>query len=56
MYMPIDNTQDYPYFTLQLVVERLDTQLNQQTNQNSIKVLKIVKPTNEKTLLYTFWD
>ena len=29
----------------------LDTQLNEQANQNSIKVCKVVKPRNKKTLL-----
>ena len=29
-------------------LKRLDTQLNEQTNQNSIKVPKVVKPTNMK--------
>ena len=29
----------------------LDTYLNKTTNQNTIKVLNVVKPTNKKTLL-----
>ena len=32
-------------------LNRLDTQLNKPTHQNSIKVSKVVKPTNKKTLL-----
>ena len=38
---------------LQLVVETfgLDTKLNEPTNQNLIKVTKVVKQTNKKTLL-----
>ena len=32
-------------------LRRLDTQLNEPNNQNSIKVPKVVKPTNKKTLL-----
>ena len=28
----------------------LDTQLNEPTNKNSMKVPKVVKPTNKKTL------
>ena len=32
-------------------LERLDTQLNEPTNQNSKKFPKVVKPTNKKTLL-----
>ena len=31
--------------------KRLDTQLNDPNNQNSLKVLKVVKPMNKKTLL-----
>ena len=48
MYIPNDNTQNYPFFILQLVVETLG--LNILTNQNSIQVSKVVKPTNKKTL------
>ena len=43
MYIPNDDTQNYPYCRLlQIVFERLDTQLNEQTNENSIKVPKVV--------------
>ena len=31
-------------------LKRMDTQLNEPTNKNSIKVPKVVKPINEKTL------
>ena len=34
-------------------MKHLDTQPNKSTNQNSFKVLKVVKPTNKKTLLKT---
>ena len=34
-----------------LCLKRLDTQLNGPTNQNSIKVPKVVKQTNKKMLL-----
>ena len=34
-------------------LKRLNTQLNESTNQNPIKVPKVVKPTNIKTLLKT---
>ena len=47
MYIPIDDTQnfvDYNYW-----LKRLDIQLNELTNQNSIKVTKVTKP-NKKTL------
>ena len=37
-----DNTKIYPPVDY--------TQLNEPTNQNSIKVPKVVKPTNKKTL------
>ena len=50
-YIPNDNTQNYPLFKLQFVVETLDTQLNEITNPNSIKVPKVVKPTYKKTFL-----
>ena len=52
MYIPIDHTQNYPFCRLlQLVVETfgLDTQLNEPTNQNSIKVPKVDKPKNKKS-------
>ena len=32
-----------------LWLKRLDTKLSKPTNQNSIKVPKVVKPTNKKT-------
>ena len=47
-YITNDDTQNYPFCRLPLVV---DTQLNELTNQNSIKVPKVAKPTNKKTLL-----
>ena len=50
MYNPNDDTQKYPFCRLQLMVEPLDTQLNEPTNQNSIKVPQLVKTTNKKTL------
>ena len=49
-YIPNDDTLNYPFCRLQLVVERLDTQLNEPTNQNAIKVPKVVQPTNNNTL------
>ena len=47
MYIPNDDTQNYPFYRLQLVV---DTKLNEQTYQNSIKVPKVVVTTNKKTI------
>ena len=44
--IPIDDTQNYP--SAQLVFETLDTQLFKPTNQNSLRVPKVVKPTNKK--------
>ena len=46
MYIPNYDTQKYPFWRLQL--KRLETQPNEQTNQNSIKDPKIVKPTNKQ--------
>ncbi len=37
---------DYKYW-----LKRLDSQLNEPTNQNSLKVIKVGKTTNMKTLL-----
>ena len=48
MYVPNDDTQNYPF--CRLLVETLDTQQNEPTNQNSSKFTKVVKPTNKKTL------
>ena len=47
MYIPNADTQNYPFCRLQLVV---DTQLKESTNQNELKVPKVVRPTNKKTL------
>ena len=47
MYIPNVNNK-LPFCRLQLVVE---TQLNKQSNQNSMKIPKVVKPTNRKMLL-----
>ena len=43
MYIPIDDTWNYPFCGLQLVVE--------QSNKNSIIVPKVVRQTNKKKLL-----
>ena len=51
MYIPNVDTQNYHLYRLQLMVERLETQINEPTNQNSIKLPKVVKSTNEKMLL-----
>ena len=44
IHIPNENKQKYPFCRLQLVV---DTQLNQPTIQNSVKVPKVIKPTNK---------
>ena len=49
--MPNDDTENYPFCRLQLVV---DTQLNEPTNKDLIKVPKVVKPT--KTLIQNDGD
>ena len=47
-YIPNDNTQNYPFYRLQLVLETYkDTQLNE---QNFIEVSKVGTPTNKKTV------
>ena len=43
-----NDTQNYSFCRLQLVVETFGLQINEPTNQNSIKV---VQPKNKKTLL-----
>ncbi len=48
MLFPNNNTQNCPFCISQLLVETLDTQLNKPTNQNSLKVPNVVKPTNKK--------
>ena len=47
MSIPNDDSQNCPFCSLQLV----DTQLNEQTNQNLLKVPKVVESTNKETLL-----
>ena len=56
MYISNDDTQNYPFYRLQLVLKHLYTKLNEPTIQNLIKVPKVVKPTNMKTLLFNFGD
>ena len=45
IYIPNDDTQNYHFYRLQLVVKGLDTQLNKPSNQNLLNVV------NRKTLL-----
>ena len=50
MGIPKGDTQNY-IFCRYLWMKRLNTQLKEPNNENSIEVLKNVKPTNEKTIL-----
>ena len=43
VYIPNNDSQNYSFCNLQLVVETLDTQFKETTNQNFIKVPKVVK-------------
>ena len=52
MYIPNDDTQNYHFCRLQLVV---NAKLYEPTNQNKIKVSKVVNPTNKETLKHKFW-
>ena len=47
MYIPNHDTQNYPFYRSYL---HMNTQLNDPTNQNSIKVPKVIKPTKRKHL------
>ena len=40
-----------PSVDYNLWLKRLDTQLNEPTNKDSIKVPKVINPTNKETLL-----
>ena len=51
MYIPNDDTQNYTFCRLKLVVEHQNTQLNKPTNHNLIKVPKVAGPTNKKMVL-----
>ena len=53
MHIPDDDTPNYPFCRL---LKRLNTQLNEPTNQNSIKVPKDFLPTYKKSLLINFGD
>ena len=44
MYMPVDTNKTNPSVDYNQWWKRLDTQLNKPTNQNSIKVPKVVEP------------
>ena len=60
MYIPNDDTQNYPFFRLKIVVESSDTELDEPTNQNSIKISKFlsqrIRKRYYKTLGTSFID
>ena len=49
MYVPNDDKQIAPFVYYNQWLKRLDTQLNEPNNQNSIKFPKVVETTNKKT-------
>ena len=51
MYIPNDDNEN-PFCRLQLVVQ---AQINLKNYQSSIKVLKVVKPTNKKNIIIKLW-
>ena len=51
MYIPNDDTLNYHICRLQLVVKTFRHSINEPTNKNLIKVPKVVKSTNKKTLI-----
>ena len=51
MSIPNDDAQITPSVDYNSRLKRLKAQLNKSTNQNSVKVPKLVKPTNKKMLL-----
>ena len=53
IYIPNDYTQNYFFCRLQLVVETFGHSTYEPTNQNSMKVPKVVETTNKITLLKT---
>ena len=56
MYIPHKVTQNYPFYRLKLMVETFGHSTKKPTNQNLLKVPKVDKPTNKKTLLCNFGD
>ena len=53
MYIPNDDTQNYPSIAYDWWFKRFDTKRNEPTNQ---RVPKVVKTTNKKSLSYYFGD
>ena len=50
MYIPNNETKNYPFCRLNWWLKRLNTQLIKPTNPNSAKFPKVVNKTNKKTL------
>ena len=50
MYIPNNNTQITPSVDYNQLLKRLDTQLNEPTNQNSIISAKVANPKNKTKL------
>ena len=50
LYIPNNKTLNHPFCRLELAVKTYN-QHNKKNNQNSVKVPKVVKPTNEKIVL-----
>ena len=46
-----DDTQNYPFHRLHLMIETFEHLISYINQSNSIKVPNVVKPTNRKTLL-----
>ena len=55
MYIPNDDTQIAPSVYHYKWLKSLDTQLYEPTNQNLMKVTKVVRPTNKKNDTLKLW-
>ena len=55
-YILNDYTQNTPSVDYSQWLKRLNIQLNEPTNQNSIDVPKVIEVTNKETLLLNFGD
>ena len=49
--IPNNDTQSFPFYKLQLLVKTFEHSTYKSTNQNSLKVHKVVELTNKKMLL-----
>ena len=57
MYIPNDNTHNYPFCILKLVVEETLGHSTQWANQSKFTIdPKVLKPKDKKTLLYNYGD